>query len=48
MYKIKTYDLLEIYSKATKLKLDNKFIDILEIELIRRGLSEFIMYQNVD
>jgi hypothetical protein len=38
MIKLKTQDLLKVYKKAFEMNLERDFIEILESELLRRGV----------
>ncbi|WP_100406886.1 sporulation histidine kinase inhibitor Sda [Bacillus solitudinis] len=38
MYKLKTQDLVELYIKAKKFNLEKEFIEMIESELINRGV----------
>ncbi|WP_332695631.1 sporulation histidine kinase inhibitor Sda [Halalkalibacter lacteus] len=40
MFKLKTHDLLKVYEKAIELNLEKDFIEILEVELQRRGATD--------
>ncbi|WP_227937659.1 sporulation histidine kinase inhibitor Sda [Alkalihalobacillus deserti] len=46
MIKLKTQDLLKVYEKAIEMNLERDFIEILELELHRRGVINLYLNSN--